>query len=144
MIDKKSETFVVHLVFLNLTPETHLDRAAQIASLLTKKVKILEKYSDFANVLLEEKVLVLPERTELNEHTIGLENDKQSPYGLIYSLGLVELENLKTYIETHLKTGFIQPSKSPASVPILFNRKPDGSLCLCVNYRGPNNFMIKN
>ena len=46
----------------------------------------------------------------------------------------MELEILKTYIETHLKTGFIQPSKSPAGAPILFDKKPDGNLRLCVHY----------
>ena len=50
---------------------------------------------------------MLPERIELNEHVIDLENGKQPPYGPIYSLGPVELETLKTYIKTHLKTWFI-------------------------------------
>ena len=56
----------------------------------------------------------------------------------------MELETLKTYIETNLANGFIRPSKSPAGAPILFVRKPDGSLRLCVDYRGPNNLTIKN
>ena len=56
----------------------------------------------------------------------------------------MELEILKTYIKTHLKTGFIRPFKSPASTPILFNKKLDGSFCLCVNYRDLNNLTIKN
>ena len=59
-------------------------------------------------------------------------------------LGPVELETLKTYIETNLANGFICPSKSPAGAPILFNQKPDGSLWLCINYRGLNNLTIKN
>ncbi len=46
----------------------------------------------------------------------------------------MELETLKTYIETNLKTGFIRPSKSPAEAPILFDKKSDGSLYLCVDY----------
>ena len=63
---------------------------------------------DFTNVFLEEKALVLPERTKLNEHVIDLEDGKQPPYRPIYSLGPVELEmTLKTYIETYFKTGFI-------------------------------------
>ena len=49
----------------------------------------------------------LPRNTSINEYAIELQDGKQPPYGLIYSLGLVELETLKTYIETHLKTGFI-------------------------------------
>ena len=56
----------------------------------------------------------------------------------------MELETLKTYIKTHLKTGFIRPSNSSAGVPILFDKKPDGSLQLCVDYRGLNNLMIQN
>ena len=145
-LDENSETFVVHVASLNLAlaPGIHPDRAAQIASLLTEKVKILEEYSDFTDVFSEEKALVLPEQTESNQHAIELEEGKQPPYGPIYSLGPVELETLKTYIETHLKTGFIRPSKSPAGAPILFDKKPDGSLCLCVDYRGLNNLMIKN
>ena len=143
-LDKKSETFVIHMAALNLTPGIHPDKAAQIASLLAEEVKILDKYSDFADVFSKKKALVLPERTELNEHAIDMEDGKQPPYGPIYSLGPMELETLKTYIETHLKTGFIRPSKSPAGAPILFDKKPDGSLRLCVDYRGLNNLTIKN
>ena len=145
-LDENSETFVVYMAFLNLAPASgiHPDKAAQIASLLSKKVKILKEYSDFIDVFLKEKALVLLEQTEFNQHIIKLEEGKQPPYKPIYSLGPVELGTLKTYIKTHLKTGFIRPSKSPASAPILFDKKPDGSLCLCVDYRGLNNWTIKN
>lgn len=73
-----------------------------------------------------------------------LKKDKQSSYRLIYSLGPVELEILKTYIETYLKTRFIRPSKSPAETPILFEKKPDVSLYLCIDYQGLNKLIIKN
>ena len=48
----------------------------------------------------------LPKSTGINEHAIKLRKDKQLLYKPISNLGLVELETLKTYIETHLKTGF--------------------------------------
>ncbi len=86
----------------------------------------------------------LPENTGMNKHAIELIEEKQPPYGPIYAFSPVELETLKAYIETHLKTGFIRPFKSPAGAPILFDKKPDGSLRLCVNYRGLNNLTIKN
>ena len=86
----------------------------------------------------------LSENTGINEHAIELVEGKQPPYGPIYSLGPVELETLKAFIETHLKTEFIQLSKSPAGAFILFDKKPDGSLCLCVDYRDLNNLTIKN
>ncbi len=51
---------------------------------------------------------------------------------------------LKKYIDKNLEKGFIQHSKSPANVLILFVKKKDGSLCMCVNYRGQNWLTIKN
>ena len=74
----------------------------------------------------------------------NIKDGKQPTYGLIYNLAPVELETLKTYIETHLKTGFIQHSKSLSDAPIPFNKKPDSSLRLYVDYRGLNNLTIKN
>lgn len=65
-------------------------------------------------------------------------------YGLIYNLKLVELETLKTYIRTDLKTGFIWSFKVPIDKPIFFNRKPDRSFHFCVNYQGLNNLTIQN
>ena len=75
-MDKNFKIFVIHVAFFNLAPEIYLDKAAQIASLLTKEVKISDKYSDFADVFSEEKALLLLERIELNEHAIDLENSK--------------------------------------------------------------------
>ena len=86
----------------------------------------------------------LSENTEINEHAIELEENKQPPFGPIYSLGPVELETLKTYIKTNLANNFIRPFKSPARTSIFFNRKPDKSLCFCVNYWDLNNITIKN
>ena len=132
-LDPEHETFVVHVASFNLV-RVNLDQKSQIASLLTEEVKILGEYSDFTDVFSEEKALILPKRTKLNEHAIDLKDGKQPPYGPIYRLGPVELETLKTYIKTHLKTGFIQPSKSPIGATILFDKKPDGIFCLCVDY----------
>ena len=102
------------------------------------------EYSNYSNIFLAENAAELPENTGINEHAIELENGKQPPFGPIYSLGPVELETLKTYIKTNLANGFIHPSKFPAGAPILFNKKPNGSLRLCVDYRGLNNITIKN
>ena len=89
-------------------------------------------------------MIELPENTSIKKYAIKLQDDKQPSYWPIYSLTPVELETLKAYIETYLKTGFFRPSKSPARAPILFDKKPDGNLCLCVDYWGLNNLTIKN
>ena len=86
----------------------------------------------------------LPENTGMNEHAIKLIEEKQLSYGPIYALSLVELETLKVYIKTHLKTGFIQPSKSPTGASIIFNKKLNNSLHLCMDYKDLSNLTIKN
>ena len=125
-------------IWIYLAPE------AQIALLITKKVIVPAKYLDFANVFLKKSVKVLPKHTGINKHAIELEDGKQPPYKPIYSLILVKLKSLKTYIKTNLANGFIQPSKSPAGALILFVCKPNGSFWLCVNYQGLNIMTIKN
>ena len=56
----------------------------------------------------------------------------------------MKLETLKAYIEKNLANSFIRPSKSSAGAPILFDKKLDGSLRLCIDYQGLNNLTIKN
>ncbi len=87
--------------------------------------KVPNGYADFANVFSPKLAAELPEHTGINDHTIELVDDQQPPYGSIYSLGPVELETLKAYIENNLASGFIRPSKSPARASILFDKKLD-------------------
>ena len=102
------------------------------------------EYSDLKNVFCKKSAVVLLEHTEIITYVIDLKEGKQSPYRPIYSLEPVELETLKTYIKTNLANGLIGLSKSPADAPILFNKKPNRSLRICVDYRGLNNITIKN
>ena len=88
--------------------------------------------------------MILSEITQLNQLRIKLQKGQQPPYGPIYSLGPVNLKTLKIYIKTNLANGFIRPLKSPAGATIFFVEKPNGSICLCVNYWGLNNLTIKN
>ena len=124
----------------------HAEKQAQVRALLFDEAptEVLAEYSDYSDVFLAENTAELLENTGINEHAIELEEGKQPPFGPIYSLGSVELEILKTYIKTNLANGFIRPSKSPAGASILFDRKPNRSFRLCVDYWGLNNIMIKN
>ena len=144
-LNKNSETFVVYISALEVMA-IYLSRAAQIATLQCDKALtiILIEYSDYADVFLTDLGMELSENNGINEHAIELMKGKQLPYGLIYAFNPVELETLKTYIKTYLKIVFIQPSKSPVGAPILFNKKLDDSLRLCINYQGFNNLTIKN
>ncbi len=124
----------------------HPSRRAQIAHLKADEAptKVLSKYADFADVFSPKLAAKLPEHIGINNHAIKFVDDWQPPYGPIYSLGPVELETLKAYIENNLASGFIRPSKSSAGALILFDKKLDGSLRLCADYQGLNNLTIKN
>lgn len=56
----------------------------------------------------------------------------------------MELETLKVYLKTYLKTRLIWPSKSLAEAPIFFYKNSDDRLHLCINYQGLNNMTINN
>ncbi len=142
------EAFVVHVAALSVDSgdEMHPSKRAQIAHLKVGEAptEVLSEYADFADVFSPKLAAKLSEHTGINVHVIELVDDWQPLYGPIYSLRLVELETLKAYIKNNLASGFIRPFKSPAGAPILFDKKPDGSLRLCVDYRGLNNLTIKN
>lgn len=76
--------------------------------------------------------------------SIDLEPGKSPPFGPLYSLSEVELKALREWLDDNLSKGFIRASQSPAGAPILFVKKKDGSLRLCVDYRALNNMTIKN
>ena len=61
-----------------------------------------------------------------------------------YQLAPAELKELKTWLEELIEKGFIRPSHSPWEAPILFARKKDGTLRLCIDYRELKKLTIKN
>ena len=70
-------------------------------------IEILAKYFDYSNVFSAKNVTELLKYFSINNNTIKLEKNKQPPFKSIYSLGSIELEILKTYIETNLANDFI-------------------------------------
>ena len=146
-LDKNFETFVVYVASLSSTPlNVHPSQRPQISVLIVEEAltKVLDEYADFADVFSPDLAAKLSEHTGINDYAIELVDGQQPPYGPIYSLGPVELGTLKAYIKTNPANGFIKPSTFPADAPILFDRKSDGLLRLCVDYRGLNNLTIKN
>jgi len=61
-----------------------------------------------------------------------------------YKMAPAELTELKTQLQELLDKGLIQPSISPWGAPVLFVKKKDGSLRLCIDYRDLNQVTVKN
>src|SRR6266705_1362592 len=110
---------------------------------LDLKEVVPEEYQDFLPLFDEVVARELPPHRPY-DHTIPLQEGFVPPFGPIYSLNRVELEALRTWIEDNLDKGFIRSSSSPAGAPVLFAKKADGGLRLCVDYRGLNEGTIKN
>jgi hypothetical protein len=100
-------------------------------------------FHDYRDVFSDDPKDAIPPHRPF-DHRIPLEPDSAPPFGPIYKLSPAEMEVLHDYIQNALATGAIQPSESSAGAPILFVKKKDGSLRLCVDYRGLNKITKKN
>ena len=61
-----------------------------------------------------------------------------------YRMAPAELKELKEQLQDLLDKGFVRPSTSPWGAPVLFVKKKDGSLRLCIDYRQLNKVTIRN
>jgi len=107
------------------------------------KIKILPQYRDYAHIFCQEKINALPQHSKY-DHCIDLIPEARLPDRPIYPLSKKELDGLWDYIRDMEDHGKIRRSSSPIGAPILFVLKPDGTLRLCVDYRGLNKITIKS
>ena len=101
--------------------------------------QLYEEYKDIFADLPKE---LPPNRT--HDHSIDLLPDSQPPSKSPYRMSLTELDELRKQLDKLLEAGFIQPSKSPYGAPVLFVKKKDNTMRLCIDYRMLNNVTIKN
>ena len=98
---------------------------------------IPSEYYKFANIFSKTKAEILSPHCSYNLK-INLKEGAQLLVGPIYSLLVSKQKALKKFIEENLNTDFIQPTSSLHGTLVLFVKKKDGSLCLCVNFCGLN------
>ena len=56
----------------------------------------------------------------------------------------LELLELKMQLQELLENKYIRPSVSPWGALVLFVKKKDGTLILCIDYRNSNKVTVKN
>nr|GEX31325.1 putative reverse transcriptase domain-containing protein [Tanacetum cinerariifolium] len=78
------------------------------------------------------------------EFQIDLVSGAAPVAGAPYRLALSEMQELSTQLQELLDKGFIRPSSSPWGAPVLFVKKKDGSLWMCIDYRELNKLTVKN
>ena len=130
-----------------------LSEVAEIAELASTNVQesadpdlslIPPEYHEFAEVFSKKESDKLPEHRSY-DHRIPLEEGAVPPWAQsIYHLTPEELDVLRKYIDDNLGKRFLRASHSPCAAPVLFVKKADGTLRLCVDYRGLNKLTIKS
>ncbi|GIL61706.1 hypothetical protein Vafri_16098, partial [Volvox africanus] len=124
---------------LLVRPKLALNSAAAQASANDPEVEALLK--EFQDVFQD--VPGLPPMRPV-DHTIPLMPGATPISRPMYRLSPLELDEVKRQVTDLLAKGMIRPSTSPFSAPILFVAKKDGSLRMCIDYRGLNAVTVKN
>ena len=99
--------------------------------------------SRFADVMPPDLPKKLPPRRQTDHHIVlvpGSRTPAQAPYRMTPP----ELRELQKQLMELLDAGLVQPSKAPYGAPVLFQKKQDGTLRICVDYWALNKVKIKN
>ncbi|KAA3484115.1 DNA/RNA polymerases superfamily protein [Gossypium australe] len=127
MVRKGCDAYVVHVYALEA-------KGSAVEEVRTVK--------EFADVFPEELPGLPPDR----EVEFGIDLlPGTAPVSIApYRMAPKELVELKAQIQELLDRGFIRPSVSPWGAPVLFVKKEDGTMRMCIDYRQLNKLTIKN
>ncbi|GBG77398.1 hypothetical protein CBR_g23729 [Chara braunii] len=101
-------------------------------------VRLLDEFVD----IFESPTGVVPDRPI--SHEIILEASVVLPKGCTYRMTEEELTVLRVQLDDLLDKGWIRASSSPYRAPVLFVRKKNKDLRLCMDYRKLNTQTVKN
>jgi hypothetical protein len=85
----------------------------------------------------------LPPKRDI-DHRIDLVPGQAPPSRPTYRMSQPEMDELKKQLTDLMDKGYVQESKSPYGAPVLFVKKKDGTMRMCVDYRALNKITIKN
>ncbi|MBW0546714.1 hypothetical protein O181_086429 [Austropuccinia psidii MF-1] len=135
----------LHLFFgnMNLLPSSYHDSLEELwdEEEETEEVETVMKvvpsvYHQYLDVFSKVKDVKIPPHCACDDH-IKLEGSLP-PAGVIYSLSNQESNTLRAHISENVGKRLIQPSSSSTGAPVLFAKKKDGGLRLCVDYHKLN------
>ena len=130
-IRKGEHTYVVEMI--ETKPNKQVEVLDAIAPILSR----------FANVLPPELPKKLTPRRQ-TDHQIELVLGSITPAQAPYQMNPLELTELRKQLTELLDAGLVQPSKAPYGAPVLFQKKQNGTLQMCVDYWALNKVTIKN
>ncbi|GJR96961.1 putative reverse transcriptase domain-containing protein [Tanacetum coccineum] len=110
----------------------------------TKTQKYTEKGCQvFLAQVTKKKTEVKSQEKQLKDVPIVRKFPEDFP-GLPPALASSEMQELSTQLQELSDKGFIRPSSSHWGAPVLFVKKKDGSLQMCIDYRELNKLTVKN
>ncbi|GKV36711.1 hypothetical protein SLEP1_g44811 [Rubroshorea leprosula] len=112
------------------------------ASSVTSRLEDISVVREFPDVFPEDLPGLPPDREV--EFAIDLVLGTGPISKAPYRMAPAELKELKVQLKELLEKGFIRPSVSPWGAPVLFVKKKDGSMRLCIDYRELNKVTVKN
>ncbi|GBG92518.1 hypothetical protein CBR_g55791 [Chara braunii] len=126
----------IGIAFLRTIPTT--DSSSTDLSSDPRVTRLLDEFSD----VFETPSDIVPDRPI--SHEIILEVGVMPPKGCIYRMSEEELTVLRAQLDDLLDRGWIRPSSSPYGAPVLFVRKKNKDLRLCIDYQRLDTQTIKN
>ena len=104
-----------------------------------EKIPIVREFPD----VIPEELPGVPFESEVNL-SIEIMPETTSMSRAPYRMAPVDLKELKVQLQELLDKGFVRPNVSPWGAPVLFVKKKDGTLWMCIGYRWINKVIVKN